>query len=99
MKSKKIKLNSEYHCWPTWYWESGFQFFENIPPAKLPISKQLIEDLNDWQAETDRIYYDMIERQIEIDETRTDAWFGKAKDLVVRLQAELPPEYEVMLAM
>lgn len=44
-----IRVMSDYDCWPTWDEETG----RNIDPESLPITRQLVQQLNAWAARYD----------------------------------------------
>lgn len=50
---RKLKLMAEVQCWAVWD-VSGLS--DDIDPSKLPLSRQLIEDLNSWSERLDATY-------------------------------------------
>ena len=52
MALKQLKLMAEVQCWALWNMVES----DNIDPSSLPISKILINDLNDWSDRFDEIY-------------------------------------------
>ncbi|MEV6133332.1 hypothetical protein AB0M05_42140 [Streptomyces violaceusniger] len=51
---RTARLSAEYECYPVWVMAK--QGLDNVPPDSLPLSKQLIEDLNRWGDEYEATY-------------------------------------------
>ncbi|GLV73986.1 MULTISPECIES: hypothetical protein [Streptomyces] len=51
---RTVRLSAEYECYPVWVITE--QGLDNVAPDSLPLSKQLIEDLNRWGDEYEATY-------------------------------------------
>lgn len=50
--TNRMKLMAEVQCWALW----GMDNADNIDPSMLPISEELIIQLNEWSERFDAIY-------------------------------------------
>ena len=91
---KKIRLMTDYQCWPLWEFKGG----RNINPADLPLSAELIERLLHWAKAFDAT--------MNLDDPLNESCSFSAQELVEfeqegislwqRLQEELTPDYKVL---
>lgn len=84
---------ADYRCWPLWH-DGGVEV-GNIDPQSLPLSAELVADLNGWAEKLDAA--------LNWDDPGHTQWpdgffaeFNRqGRDLADRLRHELGPQYEV----
>lgn len=90
----KIKLMTDYYCWPLWW--AGEHEPGNINPETLSLSNELVVDLEKWAADYDA--------QLNLEDPASSNFLSGVelelfaqKGLVLwqRLIDELAPEYEI----
>jgi hypothetical protein len=91
---KRIKLMSDYGCYPIW----GIDEINNIAPEKLPLEAETISRLNAWA----NLFDDGLNWDDPAGESlwsREDAQFFQQEKISLwhQLHHELSPEYEVYL--
>jgi len=89
----KLKLMTDYHCFPLW--ETSPDFGE-VDPRSLPLSEALIERLDAWKAVYDSILNidDPAKTGFESDEAEV-AFEKQGVDLWLELRSELGSAYTV----
>lgn len=90
-----LKMMADYQCFPLW--EASDTAVGNVDPASLPISQELIGQLNSWAAEFDR--------SLNLDDpvhsgfstvTEERAFLDQGRRLSMRLNEELGKGYSVV---
>jgi hypothetical protein len=89
----RIKLMADYDCWPLWH--SGGDEVGDIDPQSLPLTEELVSDLNGWKAKLD----DALNRDDPGNTQWPDGFFvefnREGRNLARRLKIELGSSYEV----
>ncbi len=87
---RKLKLMSEVQCWAIWNMDD----VGNIDPSDLPLSKALVDDLNEWSDRYDTIYK-LHEPNFHVDisfasKEEEDRFYNDGWSLLARLKLEMP---------
>ena len=89
----RIELMADYRCWPLWH--DGGDEVGNIDPQSLPLSEELIADLNDWAATLDDGLNWADPGNTKSPDGFFDEFNHRGRDLAKRLRDELGPTYEI----
>jgi hypothetical protein len=93
--TKKIKLMLDYGCSPLWWYES--EKVGNIDPSQLPLSQEIIKNLEDLAMENDQcLNWDDPANTEEATTTEIEYFEQKLISLWQQLQTELSPQYQVV---
>jgi len=88
-----IRVMPDYQCYPTW--QPGADDY-NVDPGKLPISKELADDLNAWADDFDAtLVLDDPASSGFPDEAAENAFAERGARLARRLATELSGRYRV----
>lgn len=89
---KRIRLDVDYYCWPTWNVDDVGDF----DPATLPVSQETLDRLIKWQSTfDDTLDHDYPPDSKFSNEEAAQIWSRERTRLWVQLQRELGAEYEV----
>ncbi len=93
--AKKIRLSTDYQCWPLW-WEEADEVGD-IDPKTLPLRPETIAGLERW-AETFDSWMDLDDpaSEQEPSDEEFQAFEQDGVRLWKQLQQELAPDYEVI---
>ena len=89
---KKFRLYTDYGTSPLWGIDDPCY---NFTPADLPISQELIDGLNRWQATYDATLADYPPDSGFSSPEAKEEWYREGIRLWVGLQQELGSEYEI----
>ena len=103
--SVRLKLESEYHCFPIWGQDSEYPDLSDIPqygwtdeidPADLPLSQATIDRLNAWQDIYDKTFNEEYPSEpFEWSKQEQEFYETEGISLWEQLQKELGHEYKV----
>lgn len=92
---KKIKLMTDYRCYPLWWYDSDK--VGDIDPATLPLSEKTITRLNAYaDAKNSSLNWDYPPDTPNPTEEEIEATEEEGLSLWQQLQKELAPDYEVV---
>ncbi|MFE5125963.1 hypothetical protein [Streptomyces sp. NPDC056669] len=89
-----VRLSADYECYPVWVLTE--HELDNVAPDSLPLSKQLIEDLDRWGDEYEATYNldDPIASGFASEEAE-QSFFERGHGLARRLRDELDETWRV----
>lgn len=95
---KKIKLMSDYQCWPLWYYEGFNGKLGVIDPNELPLSSETTERLLRWAKTFDATLNldDPLDESHRFSKQELEEFEQEGINLWQKLQKELGSNYEVL---
>ncbi len=97
---KRIKFIYEYQCWPLWHMDYEIDGeMGNIDPTILPISMQLINQLDEWSKAYDEMFVSNESSDKAFKNFKSfEAFLEKGVVLAKMLQCELGNEFQIIVA-
>lgn len=92
---KKIKLMTDYQCWPLWYAEGKVG---NINPEELPLDAETIARLQSWAKAYDRTLNldEPLDESCRFSEQELKDFEQEGISLWQKIREELGSDYEVI---
>lgn len=90
----KIRFMPEYECYPLWKFNDGI--YDNISPSDLPLSDELIEDIDKWDDSFQSTYNKLDPVTSGFSNSLEEKnFFSQSELLKQRLITELSCDYQV----